>query len=573
MTEQAHFKFGVEVARTIKHALELDKKNGDSLWQEAIKTELKQINDFKTFRTLERGESLRDFQRIPYHFVFDVKFDLRRKARLVAGGHRTDPPKEDIYSGVVGIETVRLAFLLASMNGLQICAADIGNAFLHGKTREKVYVIAGAEFDDLNGLPMIIDKGLYGLKSSSARFHEHLAAKLRRMGYLPSRADPDLWMKDMGTYYSYIATYIDDILAIDRDPLKIINEIKKDYILKGIGAPEYYLGGDVETLDEAWNKEGIATALSARTYIANVSEKMEKMLGVTLKNYTTPMAFEYHPELDTTPLISAFDTTKFRAMVGSCNWLITLGRLDINYAVQALSRYRTAPRQGHFEAMIRVLGYLKKFYKGRIIMDPNYRDNSDYEKKIKDYDNWKEFYPDAEEELPPNMPKPMGKAAQITCYVDADHAHDQMTRRSVTGIILLVNNTPIKWMSKRQKTIESSTYGSELVAAHLATEMVMEIRYALRMLGIPVDGPALMLGDNLSEVVNTTIPSSMLRKKHNAIAYHRVREAIAANILKFVHVDTKDNLADIMTKPLRSEQHYSLAKQMLFRQSKAYHGK
>jgi len=110
--------------------------------------------------------------------VFDVKFDLRRKARLVAGGNHTDPSKEDIFSGVVGMETVRLGFLIAAMNRLDICAADIGNAFLYGRTHEKVYIMAGKEFGSDSGQAFIIDKGLYGLQLSSARFHEHLSRKL-----------------------------------------------------------------------------------------------------------------------------------------------------------------------------------------------------------------------------------------------------------------------------------------------------------------------------------------------------------------------------------------------------------
>jgi len=72
------------------------------------------------------------------------------------------------------------------MNGLSCCAADVGNAFLYGKTKEKVYIIAGPEFGEHTGKRMLIDKGLYGLKTSAARFHEHLSAKLRNLGFTPS---------------------------------------------------------------------------------------------------------------------------------------------------------------------------------------------------------------------------------------------------------------------------------------------------------------------------------------------------------------------------------------------------
>jgi Reverse transcriptase (RNA-dependent DNA polymerase) len=177
--------------------------------------------------------------------VFDVKFDLQKKARLVAGGNHAEPPKEDIFSGVVDLMSVRLGFMVAAMNHLQVCAADIVNAFLYGKTKEKVYVLAGSEFGDKSHMPLIIQRGLYGLRSSSARFHEHLSSKLRTMGYTPSKADPDLWNKLVNDHYKYLATYVDDVLSFSKDPLPVINELKNDYVLKGIGAPRYYLGGDV----------------------------------------------------------------------------------------------------------------------------------------------------------------------------------------------------------------------------------------------------------------------------------------------------------------------------------------
>lgn len=155
--------------------------------------------------------------------------------------------------------------------------------------------------------------------------------------------------------------------------------------------------------------------------------------------------------------------------------------------------------------------------------------------------------------------------ARTTCYVDADHAHDTVPRRSVTGIIIMVNKTPIKWISKRQKTVETSTYGSELVASRVAVENVMAMRYYLRMLGVPIEGPTLMLGDNMSVVLNTTVPSSQLTKKHNAIAYHRVREAIAGKIIRFAHIRSEENLANVLTKPLPGDAFQTLVQKLLFR--------
>jgi hypothetical protein len=127
----------------------------------------------------------------------------------------------------------------------------------------------------------------------------------------------------------------------------------------------------------------------------------------------------------------------------------------------------------------------------------------------------------------------------------------------------------MRWYSKRQKTVETSTYGSELVAARIATDTIIELRYILRMVGVPIDGPALLLGDNSSVVLNTSVPSSVLKKKHHACAYHRVREAIAGGIIRFVHIPGTTNYADVLSKPLSNEVFYNLVKPLLFRVPKA----
>ena len=175
--------------------------------------------------------------------VFDVKYDLRHKARLVAGGNWTVNEKEDIYSGVVRMDTVRIGFFLGELYGLSCCACDIGNAFLYGKTKEKVYITAGPEFGaNLCGKNLIINKSLYGLKTSAAIFHEHLVELLLRLGFKKTKHDLDLWMVDNSSHYEYLATYVDDILIWSKDPMAVIKSLEKIYLLKNVGIPEYYLG-------------------------------------------------------------------------------------------------------------------------------------------------------------------------------------------------------------------------------------------------------------------------------------------------------------------------------------------
>ena len=93
-------------------------------------------------------------------------------------------------------------------------------------------------------------------------------------------------------------------------------------------------------------------------------------------------------------------------------------------------------------------------------------------------------------------------------YVDASHACDLVTHHSMTGILLCINKAPVKWYCKRQNTVESSTYGFELFAARIAVEMILEYRYELRMIGVEVNEPSILLVGNQSVVTNTTLPLS-----------------------------------------------------------------
>jgi hypothetical protein len=127
--------------------------------------------------------------------------------------------------------------------------------------------------------------------------------------------DNDFWIRKQSDHYEYLATYVDDILAFSRNPLAIIEAIKKSYSLKGIGAPEYYLGGNIDDVTKKqWLAEGVSVTLSARTYIANVIDKLESLCGVEQFPKTNcPMSDTYHLELDDSPLLDDLHSSKYCA--------------------------------------------------------------------------------------------------------------------------------------------------------------------------------------------------------------------------------------------------------------------
>ncbi|EEC42861.1 predicted protein [Phaeodactylum tricornutum CCAP 1055/1] len=563
------YKYGIEVPRNVAHAYELDKQNGNHLWAEAIQKEMGTLQKMETFTILSKGERApKDYKRIPMWIIFDVKMDFRRKARLVAGGHVTDPPTDDTYSSVASRESVRLGFLLASLNNLDLVSVDIGNAYVNADCREKVYAIAGPEFEEFEGRTVIIAKALYGLKSSGAAWHSHLAQSLRTMGFVSSKADPDMWYraakrKDESEYYEYIISYVDDLTVVSENTRAILEMLKNiPYTLKGGSAPETFLGATIGTYTF---KDGTsAWYMSAQQYLTNAIKNIEETLGLKLSTsnrIVTPLIPGYHPEVDTSAFLDDDRANFYMSLIGILLWTSELGRIDITQEVGLMSRFNAKPREGHYNAVLRMFSYLKRHLNSKLVCDPKMREFS----QVKFSDPmWKEQYPNAVEELPPAMPKPMGRSVQITVFVDAAHADCHVTRRSTTGILIFINGTPIRWYSKRQNTVEGSTYGSEFVAMRIASEMIIALRYNLRVLGVPLCGPANVFCDNMSVVTSSTIPSSVLKKKHNAISYHKVRECIASGTMRLAHEPTGSNLSDMLTKCLSGPQHKFLISHILF---------
>jgi hypothetical protein len=153
---------------------------------------------------------------------------------------------------------------------------------------------------------------LYGLKTSAARFHEHLSESLLRLGFKKTKHDPDLWIGDKSSHYEYLATYVDDILIWSKDPMTVIKALEKTYMLNTVGISEYYLDGNIEILGEAWKNQGLGLAISAETYIQNVIPKFEGLFGKEFKPIKTPMSEGYNPEVDDSPLCTEDDSAKYR---------------------------------------------------------------------------------------------------------------------------------------------------------------------------------------------------------------------------------------------------------------------
>jgi len=159
------YKNGHKVPRTINKLWTWIESiiTNNTKWADAEKLEKNQLFEYETFDDRGHRSSNRapdGYKKINLHFVYDVKHDGRFKARVVAGGHLTETPVESIYSGVVSLRGIRIVTFIAELNNLKVWQTDIGNAYLEAYTNEKVYVIAGPEFGELEGHIFVIRKGL-----------------------------------------------------------------------------------------------------------------------------------------------------------------------------------------------------------------------------------------------------------------------------------------------------------------------------------------------------------------------------------------------------------------------------
>ena len=366
-------------------------------------------------------------------------------------------------------------------------------------------------------------------------------------------------MRRNGLIYEYIAVYVDDLAIAAKDPESITNILinKHKFKLKGTGPIEYYLGCDFFR-----DSEGVLCS-APRKYIEKMTDSYFQMFGSKPKQtYTSPLEKGDHPELDESELLDDEGIAKYQSLVGSMQWAVSIGRLDITTAVMTLSGFRVAPRQGHLERAKRVYGYLSRMKHGIIRMrtgEPDYSALPDQQ-----FDWEYSVYGDVKELLPKDAPEPLGKFVTLTHYVDANLYHDMLTGRSVTGILHFLNKTPIDWYSKKQATVETATYGSEFVASRTCVEQVIDLRITLRYLGVPIRDQSHMFGDNESVVNSSSRPHSKLHKRHSALSFHRVREAIASKMIRYHHIPGESNPADILSKHWGYPQVRPLLKAIMF---------
>ena len=296
------------------------------------------------------------------------------------------------------------------------------------------------------------------------------------------RADNDVWMRK-GTnaqdipVWEYILIYSDDLLCLARNPKDILMQIDQHFKLKpsSVKVPDQYLGADIGlyTLPDGTTAWYSSPNTYVKSAVENVEQWLSKQQGGQFANMlktrvASVLPSGYKPELDVSRELPENLIHLYQQHVGILRWIVELGRVDIATEVSMLAAHSALPREGHFGAILHLYAYLKRVSKSKMVYDPTMMA---WDAHV-DHD-WSKFYhKEPHDGGVPGAPEPLGNPVQTTCYVDSDHAGDAVTRRSRTGVIILCNRAPIIFYTKKQGSIETSSFGSELMAMKTAVELV-----------------------------------------------------------------------------------------------------
>ena len=351
---------------------------------------------------------------------------------------------------------MRIAFTYADLNGLDVWAADVQNAFLQAPCSGKYFTVCGPEFDsEFIGKLALNIRAAYGLKSTGADFRNHLRNCMEHLGYEYCKSDPDVWMRsatriDGLDYYEYILLYVYDCLCISENPKPALLQVEKYFPIKpaSLGPPKTYLGGTVSKIQlpngiHAWAFSSLQYVHEAVKSVEEHLEKEDKKL--MSKKLDTPIPTSYSPDLDITPEQISIDAAYYQSLVGILRWIVELGRVDICLEASLISSHLALPREVHLDKLFHIFVYLNWKHRARMIFDPTYP--SIYNDGLPRHD-WEKHYGEVKEVIPTNAPVSRGKGFDMIGYVHADLAGDKVIRRSRTGFVIYLNQGTIYLFSQ-----------------------------------------------------------------------------------------------------------------------------
>jgi hypothetical protein len=482
-------------------------------WKKAMKEEINSIQKNNTWEltTLPEGHNA-----IGVKWIFKTKKNAegeieKHKARLVAKGYKQQygVDYEDVFAPVARIETVRLVISLAAQKQWKIFQMDVKSAFLNGNLEEEVYVEQPAGFVVKGEEEKVcrLKKALYGLKQAPRAWNSRIDGYLSQKGFTKCPYEHALYVKkNLHGRIMFVCLYVDDILFTGDDPTMIQDfkqSMVKEFEMTDLGLLAYFLGLEVK---QCSNGIFVSQAKYA-------TEVLKKFAMEDCDPADNPV--EYGTRLTKEGEGDLVNPTYYKSIVGCLRYL-TCTRPDILFGVGLVSRYMERPRSSHLKAAKRIL----RFIKGTLNYGLCYSSSQNF---------------------------------QITGYSDSDWAGSLEDRKSTTGFIFFMGETAFTWTSKKQSIVALSTCEAEYIAAASCVCHAIWLRKLMEDLQQKQSEATKIFVDNKSAIALAKNPVHHERSKHIDTRFHFIREHIKEGDVELVHVNTHEQIADIFTKPLKTE--------------------
>ena len=472
---------------------------------------------------------------IPSGWNFKIKTDKdgqpkRRKARFFAKGYRQIKgiDFQESFAPVVRYDSLRVVIATAASQNLELIQLDVKTAFLNGEIDEEIYIsqpqgyiIQGREEEVCK-----LNKALYGIRQASRIWNLKLHSALVKFGLKQCMADPCIYSRIDGKETVIIAIWVDDGLIAGSNMniiMKIVNFLSTNFEME-YGPAEHFVGLVIH--QDRKNKK---IFLSAPQYVDKVLAKF----NMTKSHPVAIPADKGAPRLsklmgpsnqEEREIMKKFP---YREAVGSIMYAAITLRPDISFIAGQLAQHCENPGPKHWNAAKRALRYLAGTRNHGLCFDGS-GTNSD----------------------------------NLSGYSDADYAGDPDSRRSTSGFVFLLNGGPVTWSSRRQPIVALSTMESEYIAASDSCREATWLRLLLSELGLHQREPTKLWCDNESAISLARNPESHKRSKHIDVRYHYIREQIAKSVMEISYVNTKNQLADILTKAVDTESQEKLKRGM-----------
>ena len=433
------------------------------------------------------------------------------KARLVVHGYKQ---KEGVdysstFAQVATLKSFRLLLWLSVFLGFRATQLDVKNAFLHGKLDKEMYMSPPAGYEDEVGTVLLI-KSIYGIKQAPRIWYQTLVTSLHSLGFRELVSDSCVFThRDK---VCYLLIFVDDIVCITKDEdfrTHFENELQRIFDIKILGDLRHFIGLQVDS-DGAGGLH-----IHQHDYVQKLRDVFKNFFRPSSSRVNSPcdpdVKFTKAQQPSDAPTQAKMASYPYRSLIGSLLYLLGT-RPEIYFIIITLSRFVQNPGFVHWLAVLRVLFYVCNTPLFGLII-----------KK--------------------------GQEFKLKIYVDSDHGGNLDDRKSVSGYIIYLGNTPIVWRSRKQKGKPAlSSCEAEYISLSSGINEIVWIIAFLRELGFLVPQPVPMYCDNTSANDLAHNPVHHDRTKHIDIRHHRIREFILDGTVEIFYVPSADNPADIFTK-------------------------